>query len=71
MSDTSNLISFDFILGFSTARREIASGDVYDVEAAIYCFAMDPADNDFQRGYERGLTSYQQKGATRWTDMYA
>ena len=71
MSDTSNLISFDFILGFSTARREIASGDVYDVEAAIYCFAMDPADNDFQRGYERGLISYQQKGATRWTDMYA
>jgi len=71
MSDTPNLITFDFILGFSTARREIASGDVYDVEAAIYCFAMDPADNDFQRGYERGLTSYKQKGATSWTDMYA
>ena len=71
MSDTSNLITFDFILGFSTARREIASGDVYDIDAAIYCFVLDPADNDFQRGYERGLTSYKQKGATRWTDMYA
>lgn len=72
MSDTSsNLITFDFILGFSTARREIASGEIYDIDMAMYCFALDPADSDFQRGYERGLTSYKQKGSTKWTDMYA
>lgn len=52
-----NVISLDFVRGAREAREQIESGDIYDIPGALHLFQLDPADNDFQRGFERYLLS--------------
>lgn len=49
------LINSDFVKGAREARAQVANGDIYDVRGALYMFQLDPADNDFQRGFESYL----------------
>lgn len=49
------LISSDFVNGAREARAQVTNGDIYDVHDALYMFQVDPADNDFQRGFESYL----------------
>tara|TARA_R100001440_G_scaffold14918_2_gene25135 strand:+ start:480 stop:662 length:183 start_codon:yes stop_codon:yes gene_type:complete len=49
------LISSDFLNGAREARAQVANGDIYDVDNALYLFKIDPADNEFQRGFESYL----------------
>ena len=48
--------------GYKSAKEEVASGDIYCVESALMLFVLDPADNDFQRGFEQALKSLSKKG---------
>lgn len=54
----------NFIRGVHAAKMEIAKGEVYDINDALYMFSIDPASNEFQRGYHAGLLQVyrQQKG---------
>ena len=49
------LINSDFVKGVREARAQVANGDIYNVHDALYMFQLDPADNDFQRGFESYL----------------
>jgi len=49
------LINSDFVKGAREARAQVANGDIYDIFGALYMFQLDPADNDFQRGFESYL----------------
>lgn len=50
-----DVISNDFVQGAREARTQIERGDLYDIDGALYLFQIDPADNDFQRGFEKYL----------------
>ena len=52
-----NVINVDFVRGARDAREQIATGDVYDIPGALYLFQLDPADSDYQRGFEHYLRS--------------
>ena len=54
----------EYIRGVHAAKIEVAKGEVYDLKDALYMFQIDPADNEFQRGYHAGLVQVyrQQKG---------
>ena len=54
-----NIISLrsDFLEGYQCAKEEYASGELYCVESSLMTFVLDPADSDFQRGFEQGLKS--------------
>lgn len=53
----------DYIKGIHSAKMQIATGDIYDLEGALYMFQIDPADTEFQRGFHAGLIQvYRQKG---------
>jgi len=54
----------DYIRGIHSAKMAVATGDVYDIDDALYMFRVDPADTEFQRGYHAGLVQVyrQQKG---------
>jgi anthranilate/para-aminobenzoate synthase component I len=41
--------------GIRAAEEDIRNGDIYDLDAAIYSFELDPPDSPFQRGYLRQL----------------
>lgn len=56
-------LNTDFIKGVNAAKSEVANGEVYDIEGALMLFAHDPADTDFQRGYQQGLIQCRRKGA--------
>jgi len=45
----------DYIRGAHAAKLEVAKGNVYDLDDALYMFRVDPADTEFQRGYHAGL----------------
>jgi len=45
----------DYLKGYASAKEEIASGEIYCVESALMMFKIDPPENDFQRGYKKGL----------------
>ena len=49
------VINSDFVDGAREARAQVASGEIYDAHGALYMFQTDPADNDFQRGFEKYL----------------
>jgi len=48
-------LSRDYIQGAQSAKADVAKGDVYDLDVALYMFEIDPADTEFQRGYHAGL----------------
>jgi len=58
-----NIISLrsDFLEGYQCEKEEYASGELYCVESSLMTFVLDPADSDFQRGFEQGLKSLIQK----------
>tara|TARA_R110000737_G_scaffold290812_1_gene297433 strand:+ start:45 stop:239 length:195 start_codon:yes stop_codon:yes gene_type:complete len=56
-------LSSDYSQGYQCAKEEVASGDIYCVESALMGFASDPADNDFQRGFQHALMSIKNKGS--------
>jgi len=41
--------------GIRAAEKDIRDGDIYDLDAAIYSFELDPPDSPFQRGYLKQL----------------
>lgn len=45
----------DYIRGIHAAKMEVAKGEVYNLDDALYMFQIDPADTEFQRGYHAGL----------------
>lgn len=45
----------EFQKGQYAAMMDVATGHVYDVEAAILSFVTDPPDSDFQLGYRQEL----------------
>ena len=45
----------EFWEGRHAAEEDIRNGDIYDLDAAIYSFELDPPDSPFQRGYLRQL----------------
>ena len=49
------LLNPEFSKGYSCAKEEVASGDIYCVGTALMGFASDQADSEFQRGYRLGL----------------
>ena len=61
LMDNVIFLSSDYSQGYQCAKEEVASGDIYCVESALMGFASDPADNDFQRGFEQGLKSLIKK----------
>ena len=54
----------DYIRGVHAAKLEVATGEIYALNDALYMFQIDPADSEFQRGYHAGLLQVyrQQKG---------
>jgi hypothetical protein len=52
-----SVISVDFVRGAREARKQVETGDIYDIPGALYLFQLDPADSDFQRGFEQYLRS--------------
>ena len=54
----------DYIRGVHAAKLEVATGEIYDLNDALYMFQIDPAASEFQRGYHAGLLQVyrQQKG---------
>ena len=57
----------DYIRGIHAAKLEVAKGQVYDLDDALYMFRIDPANTEFQRGYHAGLVQVyrQQKGLSQ------
>ena len=52
----------EYIRGVHAAKIEVAKGEVYDLNDALYMFQIDPADSEYQRGYHAGLLQvYRQK----------
>ena len=53
----SNIVELnrDYIQGIHAAKMDVATGDIYDLEEALYMFSIDPADTEYQRGYHAGL----------------
>lgn len=52
----------EYIRGVHAAKIEVAKGEVYDLNDALYMFEIDPADSEYQRGYHAGLLQvYRQK----------
>jgi hypothetical protein len=52
----------DYIKGIHSAKMQIATGDIYNLEGALYMFQLDPANTEFQRGFHAGLIQvYRQK----------
>jgi hypothetical protein len=54
-------LNSDYSQGYKCAKEEVASGEIYCIESSLMLFAQDPADNDFQRGFEKGLKSLIKK----------
>ena len=54
----------DYIRGVHAAKLEVATGEISELNDALYMFQIDPADSEFQRGYHAGLLQVyrQQKG---------
>ena len=54
----------DYLRGVHAAKLEVATGEIYDLNDALYMFQIAPADSEFQRGYHAGLLQVyrQQKG---------
>tara|TARA_Y100000114_G_scaffold34482_1_gene29939 strand:- start:595 stop:798 length:204 start_codon:yes stop_codon:yes gene_type:complete len=56
----------EFIKGVHAAKMEVAAGDIFDLDDALYMFRIDPADSEFQRGYHAGLLQvYRQQKASK------
>ena len=56
----------EFIKGVHAAKKEVAAGDIFDLDDALYMFRIDPADSEFQRGYHAGLLQiYRQQKASK------
>jgi len=52
----------EYIKGVHAAKMAVATGDIFDLDDALYMFRVDPADSEFQRGYHAGLLQvYRQK----------
>jgi len=57
------LLNRDYIRGVHAAKTDVTQGDVYDIPAALAVFNLDPADNEFQRGYHAGLIQVYRQGS--------
>lgn len=59
----SNIVELnrDYIQGIHAAKMDVAKGHVYDIDGALYMYAIDPANTEYQRGYHAGLIQCKRK----------
>lgn len=56
------ILNREYIKGIHAAKMDIAKGNIYNLEGALYMFQIDPAASEYQRGYQSGLIQvYRQK----------